>query len=44
MQRALIDVGVESIVHVIPGTEHAKGYMDTVFDDSVAFLKRTLDV
>ena len=44
MQRALIDVGVESIVHVIPGTQHAKGYMDIVFDDSVAFLKRTLDV
>jgi acetyl esterase len=44
MQRALIDVGVESIVHVVPGTQHAKGYMDVVFDDSVAFLKRTLDV
>jgi acetyl esterase/lipase len=44
MQRALLDVGVESIVHVIPGTEHAKGYMDIAYDSSVAFLKRTLDV
>jgi acetyl esterase len=44
MQRALVDVGVESIVHVIPGTQHAKGYMGIVFDDSVACLKRTLDV
>ena len=44
MQRALLDVGVESIVHVIPGTQHAKGYMDIEFDSSVAFLKRTLDV
>jgi hypothetical protein len=26
------------------GTQHAKGYTDVVFDDSVAFLKRTLDV
>jgi acetyl esterase/lipase len=44
MQRALIGVGVESIVHVVPGTQHAKGYMDIVFDSSVTFLKRTLDV
>jgi acetyl esterase/lipase len=44
MQRALINVGVESIVHVIPGTQHAKGYMDIAFDSSVTFLKRTLDV
>jgi acetyl esterase/lipase len=44
MQRALIGVGVESIVHVVQGTQHAKGYMDIVFDSSVTFLKRTLDV
>ena len=44
MQRALMKVGVESIVHVIPGTQHAKGYMDIAFDSSVAFLKRTLGV
>jgi hypothetical protein len=44
MQRALLDVGVESIVHVIPGTQHAKGYMDIAFDSSVTFLNRTLDV
>ncbi|HEY2536460.1 MAG TPA: alpha/beta hydrolase [Solirubrobacteraceae bacterium] len=44
MQRALLDVGVESIAHVIPGTQHAKGYMDIAFDSSLTFLKRTLDV
>jgi acetyl esterase len=44
MQRALMKVDVESIVHVIPGTQHAKGYMDIAFDSSVAFLKRTLGV
>jgi acetyl esterase/lipase len=44
MQRALLNVGVESIVHVIPGTQHAKGYMDIAYDSSVTFLKRTLDV
>jgi hypothetical protein len=44
MQRALMKVGVESIVHVIPGTQHAKGYMDVAFDSSVTFLKRTLGV
>ena len=44
MQRALLDVGVESIVHVIPGTQHAKGYIDIAYGTSVAFLKRTLDV
>ena len=44
MQRALLNVGVESIMHVIPGTQHAKGYMDIAFDSSLTFLKRTLDV
>lgn len=44
MQRALVKVGVESIVHVVPGTQHAKGYMEIVFDSSVAFLRRTLNV
>jgi acetyl esterase len=42
MQRALMKVGVESIAHLIPGTQHAKGYMDIAFDSSVAFLTRTL--
>ena len=44
MQRALLNAGVESIVHVIPGTQHAKGYMDIAFDSSVTFLNRTLGV
>jgi acetyl esterase/lipase len=44
MQRALLNAGVESIVHVIPGTQHAKGYTDIAFDSSVTFLKRTLGV
>jgi acetyl esterase len=44
MQRALLDLGVESIVHVIPGTQHAKGYMDIAYDSSVTFLKTTLAV
>ena len=39
----VLDVGVQSVVHVIPGTQHAKGYMDVAYDSSVAFLKRTLD-
>jgi hypothetical protein len=34
---------VESVVHVIPGTRHAKAYMDIAFDSSVTFLRRTLD-
>jgi acetyl esterase/lipase len=44
MQRALLNVDVESIAHVIPGPRHAKGYMDIAFDSSVTFLRRTLDV
>jgi acetyl esterase len=43
MQQALTEVGVESAVHLIPGTAHAKGYMDTAFDGSITFLGRVLN-
>jgi acetyl esterase len=43
MQKALTEVGVESSVHLVPGTAHAKGYLDTALSDSVAFVDRVLD-
>jgi acetyl esterase len=44
MQRELCAVGVESIVQLIPGTLHAKGYTDSAIGGSLAFLERVLNV
>jgi hypothetical protein len=44
MQTEFCKVGVESIVQLIPGTAHAKGYADTAIGGSLAFLTRVLDV
>lgn len=44
MQRALAGAGVESTVHLIPGTLHAKGYLDTAIGGSLAFTARMLNV
>ena len=38
LQRALLDAGVSSTVQLIPGTEHAKGYMPLAIDASLSFL------
>lgn len=38
LQRALLDAGVSSTVQLVPGTEHAKGYMTYAIDASLSFL------
>jgi hypothetical protein len=42
MQQALTAVGVESIVQVLPGGAHAKGFMDRALDGGFSFLRRVL--
>ena len=42
MQLALAGVGVESIVQLVPGTAHAKGFADSAIGGSLAFLRRVL--
>jgi len=42
MQRALAGMGVESIVQLVPGTAHAKGFTDSAIGGSLAFLRRVL--
>jgi acetyl esterase/lipase len=42
MQRALAGVGVESIVQLLPGAAHAKGFTDSAIDGSLAFLRRVM--
>jgi acetyl esterase/lipase len=42
MQRALAGVGVESIVQLLPGGAHAKGFTEAAIDGSLAFLRRAL--
>ena len=42
MQRELAAVGVESSVHLLPGTAHAKGYLEKAIRGSLEFVARTL--
>ncbi len=35
-------VGVESSVHLLPGTAHAKGYLEKAVGGSLDFVARTL--
>jgi acetyl esterase/lipase len=42
MQRQLSKVGVESTVQLLPGTIHAKGYLDLAIGGSLEFLARSL--
>ncbi|WP_369403945.1 alpha/beta hydrolase family protein [Secundilactobacillus silagei] len=39
MADALTDVGVPFELNMVPGTRHAKGYLDDVYDETVDFLK-----
>jgi hypothetical protein len=43
MQREFAKVGVESTVHLLPGTIHAKGYLDLAIGGSLEFLARSLN-
>jgi acetyl esterase len=43
MQREFAKVGVESTVHLLPGTIHAKGYLDLAIGGSLDFLGRSLN-
>jgi acetyl esterase len=43
MQANLAQVGVESIVHLLPGTAHAKGYLDLAIGGSLEFVARMFD-
>ena len=42
MQQALTEVGVESIVQIIPGAAHGKGFIHCALDGGFSFLRRVL--
>jgi alkylation response protein AidB-like acyl-CoA dehydrogenase len=42
MQQALTEVGVESIVQIIPGAAHGKGFIHCALDGGLSFLRRVL--
>lgn len=42
MQKALLDAGVPSTVQLVPGTQHAKGYMESAIRESLLFLDEFL--
>lgn len=42
MADALTKAGVPFELNMVPGTRHAKGYLDDVFNETVDFLKRTV--
>ncbi len=44
MQKALADVGVESTVHLLPGSAHGEGYLDEAISGSLEFVQRVLDI
>jgi acetyl esterase/lipase len=41
MQRELAAAGVESSVHLLPGTAHAKGYLEKAIGGPLDFVART---
>ncbi len=42
LQKALMDAGVPSTVQLVPGTQHAKGYMENAIEGSLSFLAEFL--
>ena len=42
LQHALAEVGVASVLQLIPGTRHAEGYLEQAIEGSLAFLRRAL--